>query len=268
MKKFRFFAIILLILMLFNALSFVSYADNSQNETEQNKTLNEADLPETLSLEQARASGHKKRLPSREDKMNTAVFENEDGTETLYLFDEDIKYTDKNGQVFDKSNKLTAETDGTFRNRSNDISVTYPNLISNGVLVDYNAFSLRLVPVSSQISTGTRYGDNENKVSYQNAFGVGTTLRYTQTFSGFKEDIILHSPPLKSAFEFLVYTESALLKDSSGRIIAYVDGEKIGEFGDVVIYDANEVYAYGTSDLSCVRQGVYKITLNVPEMLK
>lgn len=264
MRKIRFFAIFASVLVLFNALPFVAYATEQHNiTTEQNIELKEADIPAALSLSQVQERGHTKRLHSKED-LNTAVFQNQDGTETLYMFDENIKYRDKTGQSFDKSNKLTKESDGSFRNRSNDVSVTYPEKISDGVSVEYEGFFLKLVPVSSTNSHGDRHQNSDTQISYQNVFGNGTNLLYTQTFSGFKEDIILYTSPTKNTFEFWVYTNSTLLKDSTGRVAAYNDNEKIGEFGDIVIYDSNDVYAFGTTELEYVKEGVYKLTVNVP----
>ena len=265
MRKIKFFAFLICILVLFNALPFVAFAQTQQDIiTEQKAELNKADVPELLSFEQARESGHTLRLHSKEDS-NTVVFQNQDGTETMYLFDETIKYTDKDGKTFDKSNKLTEVSEGTFKNLSNDISVTYPKQISDGVTVEHKDFALTLVPVTSLAAKQVgSFKESDTQISYAGAFGSGTKLVYTQTFSGFKEDIVLYTPPLKNSFEFWVYTESTLLKDSSGRIAAYNDDEKIGEFGDIVIYDANNVYAFGTTELEYVKEGVYKLTINVP----
>lgn len=265
MRKVRFFAFLICVLVLFNALPFVVFAETQQNIiTEQKAELKKADVPELLSFEQARESGHMLRLYSKEES-NTVVFQNQDGTETVYLFDENIKYTDKDGKTLDKSNKLTEISEGTFKNLSNDISVTYPKHISDGVSVEHKDFALKLVPVTSLgVKQAGSFKENDTRISYAGAFGSGTKLVYTQTFSGFKEDIILSAPPLKNAFEFWVYTESTLLKDSSGRVAAYNDNEKIGEFGDIVIYDSNDVYAFGTTELEYVKEGVYKLTINVP----
>lgn len=265
MRKIKFFAFLICILVLFNALPFVAFAQTQQDMiTEQKAELKKSDVPELLSFEQARESGHTLRLHSKEDS-NTVVFQNQDGTETMYLFDETIKYTDKDGKTFDKSNKLTEVSEGTFKNLSNDISVTYPKQISDGVSVEHKDFTLKLVPVISSTSKQVgSFKESDTQISYAGAFGSGTKLVYSQTFSGFKEDIVLYTPPLKNSFEFRVYTESTLLKDSSGRIAAYNDDEKIGEFGDIVIYDANNVYAFGTTDLEYVKEGVYKLTVNVP----
>ncbi|MBQ3597685.1 MAG: RICIN domain-containing protein [Clostridia bacterium] len=265
MRKIKFFAFLICILVLFNALPFVAFAQTQQDIiTEQKAELKKSDVPELLSFEQARESGHTLRLHSKEDS-NTVVFQNQDGTETMYLFDETIKYTDKDGKTFDKSNKLTEVSEGTFKNLSNDISVTYPKQISDGVSVEHKDFTLKLVPVISSTSKQVgSFKESDTQISYAGAFGSGTKLVYSQTFSGFKEDIILYTPPLKNSFEFRVYTESTLLKDASGRIAAYYNNEKIGEFGDIVIYDANNVYAFGTTELEYVKEGVYKLTVNVP----
>ena len=53
-----------------------------------------ADIPETISAEQTVDAEHVERLRDEEVDTNTAVFRNADGTNTLYVFSEDIWYYD------------------------------------------------------------------------------------------------------------------------------------------------------------------------------
>ena len=49
-----------------------------------------SDIPETLSPEKIEEAGHIARLREEETGTNTAVFQNADGTNTLYFFAQDI----------------------------------------------------------------------------------------------------------------------------------------------------------------------------------
>lgn len=48
--------------------------------------------------------GYVARLNSEEQSLSEVVLEKDDGTRALYLFSENVKYIDENGDVADKSN--------------------------------------------------------------------------------------------------------------------------------------------------------------------
>lgn len=73
MRKIKFFAFLVCILVLFNALPFVAFAQTQQDiVSEQKAELKKADVPELLSFEQARESGHTLRLHSKEESNTVA----------------------------------------------------------------------------------------------------------------------------------------------------------------------------------------------------
>lgn len=67
--------------------------------------LTAENIPECLNLRFLQDSGHVSRL-IYDENMNTAVFSNGDGTNTMYLFDEPIKYIDAAGKIKDKKAHL------------------------------------------------------------------------------------------------------------------------------------------------------------------
>lgn len=66
--------------------------------------LTEQNLPDVIDAETAIADGYVARLNSEEQSLSEVVLEKDDGTRALYLFSENVKYIDENGDVADKSN--------------------------------------------------------------------------------------------------------------------------------------------------------------------
>ena len=81
--------------------------------------LKSADLKKTkdgvvlqyISEEQFDRANHTMRLKQHED-LHTFVFQNLDGTRTMYVMDEDVKYIDANGETIDKDISLVSKTKG------------------------------------------------------------------------------------------------------------------------------------------------------------
>lgn len=66
--------------------------------------LTEQNLPDVIDAETAIKDGYVARLNSEEQSLSEVVLEKDDGTRALYLFSENVKYIDENGDVADKSN--------------------------------------------------------------------------------------------------------------------------------------------------------------------
>lgn len=65
-------------------------------------------IPEMLDKNSAIFNKHTKRLPKAKD-LYSFVYQNEDETNTIYMFNEPIKYIDEKGEVKIKSVKLSLE---------------------------------------------------------------------------------------------------------------------------------------------------------------
>ncbi len=212
---------------------------------------------------------HIQRLNAKEE-LNTIVYANDDGTETVYMFDTNVKYVDSLGNTQDKNTAIQASTNG-FTNQNNDIRVTFPSDVSEGVKLEYAGFSVRLVPASAETEPQTSFGlakvenvsdgrESRNRVVYDRAF-TGARLYYTPTFDGFKEDIILPRYNGLTEYEFVVYTTNATL---DGKEI-YSNGNKVGEFGEIVIYDAAGNIGYGTTQVTQLSANKYSMVITVDE---
>ena len=248
-SKMKFFALIVSALFVFSPVitaqenRILEEADIWIGDVEDKTLVDETDLPELLSLEQAREAGHIERLYCDEHDLNTAIFRNNDGTSTAYIFSEDIKYVDKDGKIKDKSNRLYAEGEYVV-NRDNDISLLLPLDIKEGIRMLSDSVELTMTPKSNYPNTAERVSLNlsqtrtiEDTVVYSNVFGDGTSIKYTPTFSGLKEDIVLESYVGQNEFSFLINTYGSELVLNNGRLLVCVDGKDTGFFSPVIIYD-------------------------------
>ena len=126
-----------------------------------------SDIPETLSPEKIEEAGHIARLREEETGTNTAVFQNADGTNTLYFFAQDIWYETENGEKMDYTTDLQQQNNGTYINQSNTKTLTLPNRLSQGITYSENGFSIELVPsmdtvVSTPGGGGQYYSNMQN----------------------------------------------------------------------------------------------------------
>jgi hypothetical protein len=75
------------------------YADDLSWGTLQTATLSKEDMPEAVSAEAIAEKGHVNRMRSQESDMNTVIFQNRDGTKTMYYFAEPVKYVNEAGEA-------------------------------------------------------------------------------------------------------------------------------------------------------------------------
>ena len=85
----------LLLMLIFTITTFINiaFASNNSNANVNNTIssgLSEKSIPETISYENVIQQGHTERLYSAEKDLNTAVFKNRNGSNTMYIFNENI----------------------------------------------------------------------------------------------------------------------------------------------------------------------------------
>ena len=97
--------------------------------------VEDVELHDAISMEEALAKGHVNRLWEQEHDLKTVIYQNKDGTKTAYTFSKPVKYVDSNGQIKDKSKKITAFTrDGyAYAMTENSTKAYFPADIENGV---------------------------------------------------------------------------------------------------------------------------------------
>lgn len=115
--------------------------DLSQSELA-TAVLSENDIPECIDPSLASEKQHVKRLYAQETDFYTVIFQNRDGSKTMYSFNEPVKFKDKAGVVRDKSNALKNATASSryaeyrYENKANDIKTYFPQTLDEDKGVD------------------------------------------------------------------------------------------------------------------------------------
>lgn len=216
------------------------------------KELDDYEIPEVISVNDIKEKEHANRLFAQETDDYSIVFQNKDGSKTMYYFDEPIKYTDENGTVCDKSTKLSeADKEGyAFVSAENDINVYMPEQLDSetGIIVKSDEYIIEMSPVASDkadvsdiiTETENKY-DKHDIVEYNDVFGDDTTIEYSAQLNGVKENIILDRYNGKNEFSFDVDTNGLSLKDEGGYF-SIVDDEKeeiVGTVSEVILFDSS-----------------------------
>lgn len=224
------------------------------------------------------------RTDTDREPKNIIQYYMNDGTYEMQIFPIDVKYTDPEGIVRDKSNTiytlksldtklLSARGIGQedlrifkYGNKENDVLSCYPEKIENGIQVSYEKNRIELYP--EEISADAAEAKLvSNAVCYTGVFGKNTDLIYQSTFNGIKEDIILRRNIGQYAFRFTVKTNGLILSDEPGGFF-FIDGDgnRIAALGEIYIEDANHKTAYGEIQVEEIqKQEQYRITVIAPE---
>ena len=234
--------------------------------------LSEDDVPEVISFQSAQEKGHILRLRDKEADDYTVVFLNDDNTETMYLFAEPVKYTDEYGNKKDKSTALTLKNNA-YTMAENDISVSFPREVANGISISKGDISISMSPVTTTVSdrltastdTEAKLGRvSENKMVYTDVF-AGASLVYTPLYSGFKEDIVLDRFDGVNEFSFIVNTNGLYpIKQENGAVWFYdpYTDELVAKMMQVVCYDSENDFSEGDVRITEVKENqIYTFTI-------
>ena len=235
--------------------------------------LSESDIPEVLDFNEAKNKGHISRERELEEDLFTAIFANDDGTKTMYIFGAPIKYIDSNGEVKDKSTKLSLS--GTeLITADNDVTVSFPQYASQGISVSKENINISMAPNYVSASANARIAEQTsktqygNKVTYQNAFGSNIHLSYTATFSGVKEDIILDNYTDLDEFSFVINTNGLYMIKNSNGSCSFIDPSTDSvkaEMMQVFCVDASNQFGSGDIEITEVKANQKYIITVIPD---
>ncbi len=229
--------------------------------------MNENDIPELLGLEPIKSTNHIARLRFAEQNLYSAVFENSDGTRTMYISSDTIKYRDANGTIREKSIKIEASKNGYCVEKT-DTKLYFNELFSEGVVVNNGDIGVSMIPLVSDKKAliSPTWNKTQNKVTYQNAFGNGIDIVYTPVSNGVKEDIIINNYNGENSFAFLIKTNGLSITSDNFNNVFVVDTENTQyfQFGNIVVYDNNNDITDGSYDIkTIVPNQQYKLTITV-----
>jgi murein DD-endopeptidase MepM/ murein hydrolase activator NlpD len=211
-----------------------------------------SEIPEVISLDTVRENDHIARLYELESDLHSVVFRNADDTNTMYMFGSPVQFIAEDGSVRDKSNHLhrMESTDSFSRtyayvNRDNDIRTYFPHTLDRrtGILLTDGTFRIERSPITANIARVANRSRSveDNWVYYDGIFGRRTALRYTPTFEGFKEEVVLYENVGINRFSFVVRTNGLALVYDGGAysLVDPVTRETAGNIGEIIVYDSS-----------------------------
>ncbi|MBO5097053.1 MAG: DNRLRE domain-containing protein [Agathobacter sp.] len=206
----------------------------------QYKELDENTVPKAVGYENAKWKNHIERLYDEEGKdLNRVVFKNADGTRTQYIFDYPVKYKDKDGKIKDSSLKIKENNSGKykFQTEAGVSTAMFPTSMQEGIVLEGNDTQIRMVLHNVKSVHPKRL--DEETISYK--YDAHTTVEYSLTYTGFKEDIVVHTYTGQTEYDFTLYTGGLELKEIDGSFyIVDENGEEKATIGDIIIFTADE----------------------------
>ncbi len=99
------------------------------------------------------------RAKEKETNLNTFVFKNQDGTQTMKVYSHPVKYIDEKGKVQDISTDIKLNANGTFETKANSIKTTFSKVLKDGIILKHDMVNIRLV--SDKLSNAKLSEDNK-----------------------------------------------------------------------------------------------------------
>ena len=223
-------------------------------------------LPSFIDSSNALQKGHVNRLRSSEKNLSTVVFQNKDGTETTYIFMQPVKYIDDNGNVKDKSAKISSVIDTTYSYGvlDNNTKIYFPKNSNIGTKIEYQNYVIQMLPTTTYSASPTYVDDTT--VAYHGVFGENTILTYQTKLNGVKEDIVLVKNIGKSEFDFTLTLSNLIPTQIDG--IWYLknsDNDIVGSLGKIVVNDSAGNSVEGTMTISpSTSRNTYSVKITVP----
>ena len=192
------------------------------------KIVSSADLPVPMTLNDAIERGHVERLREEETDLFSAIFLNEDGSKTMYMFASPIKYVSASGEVKDKRVDLERR-DGGYVSEKNDVELQFGNASKNSVFMKANGSRLRIEPVTSK-AANEKINLVDNSLIAENILGRGTRLEYKPLLSGLQQVISFESSADIVPYTFVISAEGIDLRfDAVGGYICNDKGDMIAQ---------------------------------------
>ena len=219
------------------------------------------------------------------EEPNEIIINNNDGTLTKNIYAVPVKFTNSNGetQYIDTSmTKLSGEH--AYGNSLGIVETLYPNHLDNPVSISNEDSPIEMQVQEYHSNAGKARLEkinDEEYVVYDSAFGKNTQLRYCNTYTGLKEDIVLQENIGVNKFAFIINTYDDILKLSEDKsMINVCDSEETEKikytFQPLFAYDSynpnisgEDKHKHYTDDcfyeLESLENGRYKVTITVSE---
>lgn len=169
------------------------------------------------------------------DDEYTITVKNDDGTNTVHIFQTPIKYVDgetiklKKDTLVESSENISLFKNYAYESVDNEVKSYYPENISDGIKMEYDDYSVSLTPVLTSTQNNTRstqastVSKIENSVLYTGTFDSNISLEYAPSLNGVKENIIINQYNGINMFEFTIDTDGLIPAKFEGDSIPLLD---------------------------------------------
>lgn len=243
MKKYKLLALLLAVLLVFSISPFnIVYAveENTasvQAQQEQTQKTEEFVLPDIVEETEAAERGYIGRAREEEKDNYTFVFKDSENMRTMRVYSHPVKYTDEDGNIKDITLDIKSRTGGGFETKDNNIKTTFGSRLSEGIRLQHENVDIKLIPANKNIAPVL--SEDNKTVSY--TLDEKTSLEYSLTYTGFKEDIVVSEYTGQTEYEFLLYTNGLTVKEEMGSYyLADSEGNRKANIGDIIIFTADE----------------------------
>ena len=220
-KQTKLLAVIMSVLMFITAIPFASFAD----------AIRFGELADEISGIVSSDS----RDPAQD--LFSFVYEDLFGGKTLVSYQYPVKYIDISGKIKDKSLKIKA-AGRKFISEANDIISSFSEKLSDGIELSHGDFLAKLTPLFGENGVASLSDDRKN-VTY--TADSKTSLRYSLTYMGYKEDIIVSEYTGQTEYSFVLETNGLAVTEQYGSyFLTDGDGNVKATIGDVIIFTADE----------------------------
>ncbi len=215
-------------------------------------TLDANTVPEIVGYDSAVARTHIARMYEEEgDNLNQVIFLNADGSRTAYFYDHPVKYIDSAGEIKDISLDIAeADVAGQFKTAANSSVTTFSKNVTDGISLRSGDSNISLVPhlpsaatktltTEKAVANATARKINNKTVAY--TYDDKTTLEYSLTYTGFKEDIVVSEYTGQTRYDFTLYTGGLKLTERNGSFYLTDASDAVkAQLGDIIIFTADD----------------------------
>lgn len=96
------------------------------------------EIPDIVSSAEVEKYGYIARDKETEEDLNTFVFKNADGTNTMRVYSHPVKYIDETGETNDISLNISKNSDGSFVSSQHPVQTVFEKHLSNGIRLSYD----------------------------------------------------------------------------------------------------------------------------------
>lgn len=222
-------------------------------------------LQDIMSDDEILKRGHCERIFKEEESLDSAVFQNIDGTKSLYLFDYPIKFYDEEGKICNKSLELVKSDENIYVPKSSDIEIEFNQNLCDGIKTKTENDDFSLTPLFVSDEKGkSSISEDSKRITY--VCDDNVSVEYSLSYQGYKENIILQNYPESNSFDFSFNSETLHLQNEEG-ILGIVDTNKeiVANIGDILVYDSSGKSSAGELSYRKIDDTNYIITIKADD---